>query len=109
MQAECFLSAGFYLTGAGRARPGHRAYRLSGPDGWLLTVLQTHADVWQIAVQYGATAAAPNDSVPKQAGCEARGQAGRVGGVVWLDDPAGALAFAWRAALLVLSGPQVRE
>ena len=78
-------------------------------DRWLVTALQTHVDVWEIAKQYAATIAEPNNSVPGQADSEVRRQARWVGGVVWLGDLAGALAVARRAALLGFSGPQVRE
>ena len=63
----------------------------------------------QIAVQHGATAAAPSGSIPEQANSGARGQAEWAGGIVWLDDPAGALAVSRCVASLGFSGPQVRE
>ena len=103
-QAECFLCTGFAPAGAGQARPCRHAYRLPGPDKWLVIALQTHVYFWEIAVYYGATAAAPNSPVPGPAGSEARGQARWVGGVVWFGDLAGALAAARR-----VSGPLVRE
>ena len=43
-------------------------------------------------MQCGATAAVPNNSVPGPAGSEAREQTSLVGGVVWLEDLAGASA-----------------
>ena len=89
-------------------RPGPtqpQRYRQAGPDGRLIIALQTQVDIWEIAVRHGATAAAPSSSVPGLAGSEARGQSRWIGGVVWLDDLAGALAAARRAALLGFSGP----
>ena len=77
---------------------------------------QTHAEVWQINVQYGATTAAPNGFIPERADSGARGKAGWAGGIAWLDNPAGALAtpagdlaVALCVASLGFSGPQVRE
>ena len=72
-QTECFLSAGFVPAGVGQARPGRQAFRLSGPDEWLVTALQTHVIDWEIAVRYGAAVAVPNSFVPGPAGSEARG------------------------------------
>ena len=103
-QTACFLSAGFVLASAGQARPGRHVCWLAVPDGWLVTAHQAYLKVWEVAVRYGATAAAP-----KPAGSKARRQKRRVGGVVWLGDLAVALATAQRAALLGFSGPQVRE
>ena len=92
------------------ARPDPVAmYRLTGPGGWLVTALQAHVEVWEVAVRYGAAAAAPSSPVPKPASSMARGQTRRVGGVVWLDDLAGALVVARSKAILGFSGPQVRE
>ena len=51
MQAGCYLSAGFVPEGLGQAEPGHHAYRLPGPTGWLVTAHQTHVDDWKIAVR----------------------------------------------------------
>ena len=102
IQTECFLSAGFVSAGVGLARPGHHALGLSGPDGRLITAHQTHVGDWEVAVQHGATAAAPRTS-------PARGQARWIGGIAWHNNYAGAQAVAQCAARLGFLGPQVRE
>ena len=106
-QAGCFLSAGF--TGADQAQPDRHAYRLNGPGGWLIVVLQTHVDTWKIAVQHGTAAAAPSSPVLRPAGLEDRKQTQRISGVFWLNDLAVALAVARRVGLVGLSGLQARE
>ena len=75
----------------------------------MIAVLQTHEDVRKIAVQYGAAAAASNSPVLGPAGPGGRRQVRWVGGVVWLDDLAGALAVARRVGLLGLSGPKAQR
>ena len=107
--ARPYVRSGPILAEAAWAQLGHHGYGLSGSDWWLVVALHTHAEVWQIAVQYGATAATPSGSIPEQADSGARGQAEWAGGIAWLDDPAGALAVSRCVASLGFSGPQVRE
>ena len=75
----------------------------------MVTVYQTYVDDWEVAIRYGATTAARYNSISGPADSEARGQARWFGGLVWLDDFAGALAVDRCAALLGFSGPQVHE
>ena len=74
--ARPYVRSGPILAEAAWAQLGHHGYGLSGSDWWLVVALHTHAEVWQIAVQYGATAATPSGSIPEQADSGARGPSG---------------------------------
>ena len=100
------MVAGFVPAGVGRH---HRAYRLTGPDGWSVTARQTHVDDWEIVALFGAAAAALYGSDSEPAGSLARERTRWFPGIEWTGDLAGAPAVARGAGNLGFAGPRVLE